>query len=302
MIAFDQAGKTYVNLIRTKRIVALEGLSLELRRGEVVGIAGPNGAGKSTLISLLLGFLHPSNGRVTIDGMPSRQFVEAQGIGYLTELVNLPPRWRVGAVLRRMAVLSGVPRGEVPDRVAAAVDGLGLGEHVDKQVRQLSKGNLQRVGLAQALLGEFGVVVLDEPTHGLDPVWTARFRDVVAQLRQPERLVLIASHNLDELERLADRVAILNRGRLTRVVDSATHGDEEQSIPWRMVFEGAPDVIAAFPTATAVEGRAGTWRVEATRGDLSATLGGLLTAGAVLIECVPEESRLETAFRTAVDQ
>lgn len=302
MITFDQAGKTYANLIRTKRIVALEGLSLELRRGEVVGIAGPNGAGKSTLISLLLGFLHPSNGRVTIDGMPSRQFVEAQGIGYLTELVNLPPRWRVGAVLRRMAVLSGVPRGEVSDRVAAAVDGLGLGEHVDKQVRQLSKGNLQRVGLAQALLGEFGVVVLDEPTHGLDPVWTARFRDVVAQLRQPERLVLIASHNLDELERLADRVAILNRGRLTRVVDSATHVDEEQSIPWRMVFEGAPDVIATFPTATAVEGRAGTWRVEATRGELSATLGGLLTAGAVLIECVPEESRLETAFRTAVDQ
>jgi ABC-2 type transport system ATP-binding protein len=302
MIGFAAAGKTYSTLLGRRKVVALDDLSLDLRLGEVVGIAGPNGAGKSTLISLLLGFLNPSSGRVTIEGLSARRFVETRGVGYLTELVNLPPRWRVTDLLHRMAVLSGVPVAEVGSRVEAAIADLGLEEHRTKQVRQLSKGNLQRVGLAQALLGDFDVVVLDEPTHGLDPVWTARFRDVVARLRRPDRLVLIASHNLDELERLADRVAILNRGRLTRVVDSASHSGEEQSIAWRLILEGSPDVASRLPGATPVEGRAGTWRAMATRTDLSAALGHLLTAGAILVECVPEESRLAAEFREAVDE
>lgn len=302
MIRFEAAGKTYRTLITRKRVEALTDFSLELSRGEVVGIAGPNGAGKSTLISLLLGFLQPTTGRVAIDGHGPRRYVERFGVGYLTELVNLPPRWKVPVALRRMAALSGVPTGERERRITDAMSLLGLEEHAGKQVRQLSKGNLQRLGLAQALLGDFDLVVLDEPTHGLDPLWTQRFRDVVAQLRRPDRAILIASHNLDELERLADRVAILAQGRLQRVVthDAATSGSA--AIAWRMVFEGNPDVAAALVGAEAVPGRAGTWRVTATRAALSAGLAALLSRGAILVECVPEESRLESAFREAVQQ
>lgn len=299
MIEFSGVSKHYTSLIRRRRVEALSEFSLTMARGEVIGIAGPNGAGKSTLISLLMGFLAPTAGTVRIDGRAPRAYIESHGVGYLTELVNLPPRWRVTTALSRLAVYAGVPAAEVPTRVAAMLTALGLDEHAGKQVRQLSKGNLQRLGLAQALIGEFDVVVLDEPTHGLDPLWTQRFRDVVAALRQPDRVVVIASHNLDELETLADRVAILDHGRLQRVVTHSTEAVADV-LGWRVVFEGVPDVAAALPTAVAVPGREGTWRVDATRGDLSRGLGQLLTAGAVLVECVPEQSRLESAFRAAV--
>lgn len=300
MIRFEAAGKTYTSAIRRRQVVALEDFSLDLSPGEVVGIAGPNGAGKSTLISLLLGFLRPTSGSVTVHGRSPRDFIESSGVGYLPELVNLPPRWKVPTLLRRMAVLSGVPSAQVANRVEQVMSSLGLDEHAAKQVRQLSKGNLQRVGLAQALLGEFSLVVLDEPTHGLDPVWTARFRDVVSGLRSADRVVLVASHNLDELERIADRVAILNKGRLTRVVESHAVGASESAVSWRVVFDGEVSLASVLADATPIDGRPGAWRVLATRGQLSAALGKLLSDGAVLVECVPESSRLESAFRAAV--
>ncbi len=302
MIRFDQVGKTYTSLVRRRRVEALVDFSLEMRRGEVVGIAGPNGAGKSTLISLLMGFLDPTSGRVTLDGKAPRTYVESLGVSYLTELVNLPPRWKVPQTLTRLAALSGVPAGERRVRVREIMTQLGLDEHAAKQVRQLSKGNLQRLGLAQALIGDFDIVVLDEPTHGLDPLWTQRFRDVVAGLRHPERLIVIASHNLDELERLADRVAILNRGRLQRIVEHAAGNASVGTVAWRVVFENGVDVASALAGATPIEGRGGAWRVQATRADMSLGLTRLLSGGAVLVECVPEQSGLENAFRAAVQE
>lgn len=301
MIRFEGVAKSYTALVSRKRVEALADFSLDMARGEVVGIAGPNGAGKSTMISLLMGFLSPSAGRITIDGESPRPWVERNGVGYLTELVNLPPRWKVPMTLHRMAALSGVPRHEVAGHGAAMMSLLGLDEHAAKRIKQLSKGNLQRVGLGQALIGDFELVVLDEPTHGLDPLWTQRFRDVVNDLRRPDRLLLIASHNLDELEVLADRVAILDHGRLQRVV---THQTEVRSdrLAWRLVLEGAPDVALAIPGAERVAGREGTWRCVASRREVSQGLARLLAEGAVLVECVPEEGRLESAFREAVQR
>lgn len=299
MIRFEGVSKTYTTLVTRKKVAALADFSLELNRGEVVGIAGPNGAGKSTLISLLLGFLRPSSGQVSIDGMTARDYVESRGVGYLTELVNVPGNLRVPDALGRIAVLAGIPRHQRATAVLEVMTRLGLDEHASKRVKQLSKGNLQRLGLGQAMLGDYEVMVLDEPTHGLDPVWTARFRDIVRELRRPDRVVLIASHNLDELEALSDRVAILDRGRLQQVVSAAavTHAD---AINWRIVFEDEPDVTAMLPGSAPIEGRPGSWRVTMTRAELSRGLGELLRDGAVLVECAPEEGRLSSVFHEAV--
>ena len=302
MIRFDNASKTYTSLITRKRVDALTDFTMEMARGEVVGIAGPNGAGKSTLISLLMGFLSPSSGSVRIDGKRPREYVESNGVGYLTELVNLPPRWKVPHALSRLGALAGMPAAERDARVRDMMARLGLEEHAAKQIRQLSKGNLQRVGLAQALLGDSDVVVLDEPTHGLDPLWTQRFRDVVRDLRRPDRVIVIASHNLDELERLADRVAILNKGRLQQVVEHSAGSASVGVIGWRLVFENSVDVTTALPGAKPVEGRGGAWRVEASRAAMSAGLATLLSQGAMLVECSPEQSGLENAFRAAVQE
>jgi ABC-type multidrug transport system ATPase subunit len=200
-------------------IRAVEGFSLAVARGEVVGLAGPNGAGKSTLINMLLGYLSPTSGSATIDGRVPREYIEANGVGYLSELVAIPAAWTVRSALARYAVLSGLADGEIAPRVAELIALLGLEEHERKKVRQLSKGTLQRLGLAQALLGDSDVLVLDEPAHGLDPTWTLRFRDLMGELRRPSRAVLVVSHDLDELERTADRVAIMHRGRLARLVE-----------------------------------------------------------------------------------
>jgi ABC-type multidrug transport system ATPase subunit len=202
-----------------RSVRAVEGFSLTVGRGEVVGLAGPNGAGKSTLINILLGYLSPTAGTVTIGGIAPREYIEANGVGYLSEMVTIPPAWTLRSALARYAVLAGLAEREIPSSVADVVERLGLGEHERKTVRQLSKGTLQRLGLAQALLGDPDVLILDEPAHGLDPTWTLRFRALVGELRRPSRAMLVVSHDLDELERTTDRVAIMHRGRLARLAE-----------------------------------------------------------------------------------
>ncbi len=302
MIEIAAVTKTYRSLLGSRTVPALHDVTLGLGRGEVVGVAGPNGAGKSTLISILLGFLNPTSGRVRIAGQAPRAYVERQGAAYLPELLPLPPRWSVEATLRRHATLAGVPPDEVAKRTARMVQWLGLEEHQRKDVRQLSKGTLQRLGLAQALIGDSDLVVLDEPTHGLDPLWTQRFRDIVRELRRPDRCIFIASHDLDELERVADRVAILHQGRLERVVTAGVGGPAEEPTVYRVCASGAEGAIArAFPAAIPVEGRANEWRVRGRIAELNRGLAELIGAGAVIVAFAPEASRLESEFRAAVE-
>lgn len=297
----DCAGltKVYRPLLGGRTVRALDDLTLTVQRGEVVGIAGPNGAGKSTLISLLLGFLDPTAGAVRLDGARPRAYVERRGVGYLTELVQLPGRWGVVGTLQRAATLGGMAGAPRTAAVERAIERLGLEEHRTKQVRQLSKGNLQRLGLAIALLGDHELLVLDEPTHGLDPVWTQRFRDLVRESRRPDRAILIASHNLDELERLADRTLILSQGRLQRIVTAADARGAAGT--WRLALAAAHDgLAAAFPEAEPVAGRPLEWHVRGELAALNARLAALLAAGAPVVAFAPEESGLEREFRSAV--
>jgi ABC-2 type transport system ATP-binding protein len=301
VIELSAVSKTYRSLVRRRTVHALDDLTLSVRRGEFVGIAGPNGAGKSTLISLLVGFLHPTSGSVTLGGIAPRTWVERHGVAYLTELVALPPRWTVDQALTRLATLAGLTPADRAARIERAVGLLGLEEHRQKQVRQLSTGNLQRLGIAQALLDESDLVILDEPTHGLDPVYTQRFRDIVTELRRPERTIIIASHNLDELERLTDRVAILSRGRLQRVVGGAPEEARAGSVAYRLVVAGDPEIGPDIP-GERVEGRRGEWRLEGELTALNAAIASLIASGAVVTAFYPEESRLEIEFRRAMEE
>jgi ABC-2 type transport system ATP-binding protein len=305
MIEFRGVGYTYRSLIKRRRVRAVDDFTLSIAPGEVLGLAGPNGAGKTTLIALMLGFLRPTDGEVKVDGRSPRSFVERYGVGYLSELVNIPPRWTLEQALHRFALLAGVPDAELRQRVDAAIERLGIGEHRTKAVRQLSKGNLQRLGLAQALLRDERVVILDEPTHGLDPVWTQRFRDIAGELRQPDRVIFIASHNLDELQRLADRVAIIDRGRLQRVVTTRTTAattDGAAPTPYLItVARGAELVPSVFPGAR--EAAHGAFELPAS--DLVAVNRGiaeLLARGALVSTLTPMHTALEQHFREAVGE
>jgi ABC-2 type transport system ATP-binding protein len=277
---------------------AVSAFSLSIGDSEIFGLAGPNGAGKSTLIAMLLGYLEPTTGSIRIAGLRPRTFVERHGIGYLSELVAIPQRWNVVDALRRYAILAGVRAHELATRVDAVIEMLGLDEHRHKTVRQLSKGNLQRLGLAQALLRDDSVLVLDEPTHGLDPVWTQRFRDLVDGLRRPGRVIFIASHNLDELQRLADRVAIIDHGELQRVVEP--RAASASTAPYIVTIVGDSAVLSGiFPGAV----KRGAEEYELPPLDLvslNAGLSLLLQRGVLVSSVRPSHSVLEHHFREAV--
>ena len=301
MIEFKNVGKTYKSLLGNS-VKAVEEFSLVIREGEILGIAGPNGAGKSTLISLMLGYLRPTSGSVEIGGQPARDYIVDNGIGYLSELVSINPKWRAESALVRYATLAGLSDTELPQRVNHVIELLGLNEHRDKKVKALSKGNLQRLGLAQALLRDERILVLDEPTHGLDPVWTQRFRDIVGELRRADRTMLIASHNLDELQRLADRVAIIDRGRLQRVVSTGYEPAAPTTTRFRITLARGFDLVrAVFPGAE--EAGKGEYDVTvASIEELNASVANLIGRGALIVSVVPERSVLEQQFREAVGE
>lgn len=282
-----------------RRVRAVESFSMTMFPGEVIGLAGPNGAGKSTLIALMLGFMRPTRGRVRMGGVAPRSYIERNGIGYLSELVYVPTRWRTEHALRRYALLAGVPADALEARVEEVIDLLGLAEHRRKLVRQLSKGNLQRLGLGQALLADEHVLVLDEPTHGLDPVWTQRFRDVVTSLRRADRVIVIASHNLDELQRLADRVAIIDGGQLQRIV-ATREGGAPTATPYRIVVAaGAEHVTMLFRGAVASGDGEFTLPPMPLEG-LNAAVVELVRRGGLVRVLAPTHSDLEQQFREAV--
>ncbi|MDQ6926428.1 MAG: ABC transporter ATP-binding protein [Candidatus Eremiobacteraeota bacterium] len=300
MIEFDAVSKRYTGRFGRGVVDALVGFTLTVRRGEVFGIAGPNGAGKSTLIGILLGYLQASAGTVRIDGRPPREYIERYGIGYLSELVDVEPRWTVAETLERFATLAGVRDAEVTLQAQELAERFGLTEKRGARFRELSKGNKQRLGLAQALLRQERVLVLDEPTHGLDPLWTNRFRGVVAELRRPDRAVLVTSHNLEELERLCDRVAILDHGQLQRVVDVTRVMPMTKASLWRLtVAVGAERLGAIFGEVVSL-GR-GDWAVRAASlPELNARLAQALACGVLLSGVAPAQSALEHEFHEAV--
>lgn len=301
MIEFSSATKIYKSLLG-RSVTAVEEFSLQVAEGEVLGIAGPNGAGKSTLISLLLGYVRPTSGSVTIRGLAPRKYVEENGIGYLSELMTINPTWTADAALTRFATLAGVPPAELSSRVNVVIDQLGIGEHRSKKIKALSKGNLQRLGLAQSLLRDENVMILDEPTHGLDPVWTQRFRGIVDGLRRPGRTIIIASHNLDELQRLADRVAIIDHGKLQRLVRTGYDQTADTAGAYRIaVVSGAEKMKEMFPDSTDAGG--GEFEVPvASLGELNASLARAIAAGVMIAGVVPARSVLEQQFREAVGE
>jgi ABC-2 type transport system ATP-binding protein len=302
VIEFKNVGKIYKSLLGNS-VKAVEEFSLKVVEGEILGIAGPNGAGKTTLIAMMLGYLRPTTGTIEINGLSARQYIERNGIGYLSELIAINPKWRAETALVRYATLAGITHSEISQRVGYVIDMLGLAEHRDKKVKALSKGNLQRLGLAQSLLRDEQILVLDEPTHGLDPVWTQRFRDIVEELRRPDRTILIASHNLDELQRLADRVAIIDRGRLQRVVSTGyENAPLVAGTRFRVTLASGHDLIrAVFPQAE----DAGRGEYDVTvhsLAELNAALADLIGRGVLVASVVPERSVLEQQFREAVGE
>ncbi len=204
---------------------AVSGLSLTLRKGEILGLLGPNGAGKSTTLKMLAGCLAPSSGSIRINGIDVGENPKAAkaNLGYLPEQPPVYPELTVDEYLRYAAGLHGVPSAERASAVTRAKQSCGLGDVAERLIGNLSKGYQQRVGIAQAIIHRPKVVILDEPTVGLDPNQIREIRSLIATLGQ-EHSVILSSHILPEIQAVCGRVMIINKGRVVynEAVDKQT--------------------------------------------------------------------------------
>ncbi len=279
---------------------ALHDLTLSIPADGVTAVVGPNGAGKSTLFGLLLGFLRPSAGRVRVEGLEPRRYTRTEGASYLPERFSLPGGWTLRASLRALARLEGMRGRDADARAADAIERFGLAPHAAKPARTLSRGLLQRLGLAQADLGRRALVVLDEPAQGLDPLWRIRLREWIVELAAEGRTVLLASHDLTEVERVADRAVLLDDGFARETVSLAAAPGA--GVRYRLVLRsGAEHVASAFPDARAHHGDEADGAAfevyAADAAELSDRVAALIAAGAVLLQLAPIGGELEERVR-----
>ena len=209
-------GKVYRLGLRARRFVALEGLDLTVTPGSIYGFVGPNGAGKSTTIKILVGLVQASSGDATLFGRGVNDAAARLQVGYLPENPSFHDFMRPLEVLRYLGRLSGLSGRDLDRRAEALLEQVGLADARDLTVRKFSKGMVQRLGLAQALIHDPPLLVLDEPMRGLDPIGRKEVRDLVLEQRRRGKTVFFSTHILSDVESICDRVGMLLHGKLVR--------------------------------------------------------------------------------------
>lgn len=219
--SFKGASKIYrrSHLGRVVETVGLAGLDLDIRRGEVFGLLGLNGSGKTTAIKLLMGLHLPTKGAVTALGEPVPSVEVLARVGYAPEASYLNRSMTGRENLDFFAALSRIPRAGRAERVSVMLDKVGLGHAADKRLSEYSKGMLQRASLAQALIHDPELVILDEPVTGLDPLAIKEVRALILWLKSKGKTVLFSSHDISEVEKVCDRIAVLSGGRLVKAME-----------------------------------------------------------------------------------
>jgi ABC-2 type transport system ATP-binding protein len=303
VVEIKELTKDYeVGFLRKRKVRALDSLSLTVERGEIFGFLGANGAGKTTTLKLLMRLMYPTAGRASILGRDIGDTAMHADIGYLPEHPYFYDYLTAREFLEYCAELFGYARAERKRRAADLLARVRLEEKSwDKQLRKFSKGMLQRVGLAQALVNDPSVVFLDEPMSGLDPVGRREVRDLIAGLRQTGTTVFLCSHILSDIEVLCDRAAILRRGRLAHLGRleelRAFGGDRGVEVVLANADAGRLAEALAGHEAARVTATPGGARVEVpTEAHVDEVLKAARAVGARLVAVQPAGNPLEELF------
>ncbi|RMD75846.1 MAG: ABC transporter ATP-binding protein [Lentisphaerae bacterium] len=237
------------SFLGSRTVHALNGISLDVRQGEIFGLLGPNGAGKTTLIKVLLGLVRASEGQAKVFGYPAGHWEIRRRVGYLPEIFQIPTYHTAYSACRFYGRLSGMDSKQLQQRIPQVLELTGLKEWKHVLVTKFSKGMRQRLGLALALLHDPPLLILDEPTDGIDPVGRVDVRNIIRNLKQHGITIFINSHLLPETELICDRVAILHQGIVKRIagIDELHHQHSGQV---RFEVCASPESIQAlFPDA-----------------------------------------------------
>ena len=215
-LEFENLAKEYRSFASRRRLRALDDFTLQVETGEIFGFLGPNGAGKSTAIHLAMGFMRPTSGSGRMLGQPFGYAPARRRVGFLAENVALYHR-RAESLVRFYGALNGMRGAYLAKRAREALAAVGLQDQAGRNVGKFSRGMLQRVGLAQALVNDPDLLILDEPTSALDPLARVAVRELLLKAREEGKTIFLSSHLLSEVELVCDRVAVLHRGKLVRL-------------------------------------------------------------------------------------
>ena len=288
VLEFRELMKEYRGFRADSRVRALDGFSLQVERGEILGFLGPNGAGKTTAIHIAMGFMRPTSGEGRMLGQPFGHPATRARVGFLAENVAFIHR-PAEAVIRYYGRLNGVRGVALEQRAREMLELFELQDVAKRNVAKFSRGMLQRVGLAQALVNDPELLVLDEPTSALDPVGRVAVREILLRAKAAGKTIFLSSHLLSEIELICDRIAILVRGRLVRLgkpSDLLESADRSE-----LVFRGVD--VAAFPGAVAENG---VVRLSVAMAAQRATIERVWAAGGEVVRVNPVRRSLEELF------
>ena len=296
--------KVYSSSFGKRKVEALINLNLTVSSGMIFGLLGPNGAGKTTLIKLLLGITFPTSGNGKILGEDIDKYNFKNKIGYLPENHKYPSYLTGGNVLQFFGKLSGMEGAELDKKIDEMLQLVQLSKWKKTKVKNYSKGMMQRLGLAQAMMNNPELIFLDEPTDGVDPIGRKEIRDILMELKNQGKTIFLNSHLLSEVELITDRVGILNKGKLLRegTVKELTEKKEEYkiSIEGDSIYSLPQDFIQKI-NLQKMDNDYYSFKVDSTQ-ELNNTLDVLRNNGIIIKEMVQQKNTLEEMFISLIKE
>ena len=216
IIEINDLTKVYESGFKQRQVKALDKLTLTVPEGSIFGLIGPNGAGKTTLVKILLGITLPTEGTVNIFGKNNTDTEIKKEIGYLPENHRFPLNFSGKDVLKYFGMLNGIEKAELDQRIPRLLETVGMSRWAKAKIKTYSKGMMQRIGLAQALINDPKLIFLDEPTDGIDPMGRIEIREILMNLKNQGKTIFLNSHILSEVEQITDKIAILDKGHLVK--------------------------------------------------------------------------------------
>lgn len=295
--------KVYSNAFGNKRVQALVDMNLSVEKGTIFGLLGPNGAGKTTLVKLLLGITYPTLGSARILGESISNYKIKSKVGYLPENHKYPPYLTGGEVLNFFGRLSGVDGKILDKKIDELLDMMKLLKWKKTKVKNYSKGMMQRLGLAQAMINDPDLIFLDEPTDGVDPIGRKEIRDILLQLKNQSKTIFLNSHLLSEVELITDRVGIVHKGKLLRegTVRELTEKQEEYLL--RIEEPSGITLSDIIDKKGITKLEAGRYAVNVGNADeLNAVIDKLRSNGILIQEIIKHKNTLEEMFISLIEE